>query len=79
MFSNRDGHIANRHLTPRRRAPTTWGTLYPRTHLEQIITKAGHKPSPRLLQNHRTSCETGWVENYPAHVVRPVGETLAER
>jgi hypothetical protein len=40
-----------------------------RTHLERIITKAGHKPWPRLLQNLRASCETDWVERYPAHVV----------
>jgi integrase len=40
-----------------------------RTHLERIITKAGHKPWPRLLQNLRASCETDWVEKYPAHVV----------
>ena len=25
--------------------------------------------SPRLLQNLRASCETDWVERYPAHVV----------
>jgi len=42
-----------------------------RTHLERIITKAGHKPWPRLLQNLRASCETDWVERYPAHVVAP--------
>jgi integrase len=42
-----------------------------RTHLERIITKAGHKPWPRLLQNLRASCETDWVEKYPAHVVAP--------
>lgn len=40
-----------------------------RTHLERIITKAGHKPWPRLLQNLQASCETGWMEKYPAHVV----------
>ncbi len=40
-----------------------------RTHLERIITKAGHTPWPRLLQNLRASCETDWVEKYPAHVV----------
>ena len=42
-----------------------------RTHLERIITKAGHTPWPRLLQNLRASCETDWVEKYPAHVVAP--------
>jgi integrase len=42
-----------------------------RTHLERIIVKAGHKPWPRLLQNLRASCETDWVEKYPAHVVAP--------
>jgi len=42
-----------------------------RTHLERIITKAGHKPWPRLLQNLRASCEIDWVERYPAHVVAP--------
>jgi hypothetical protein len=40
-----------------------------RTHLERIIVKAGHKPWPRLLQNLRASCETDWVERFPAHVV----------
>jgi hypothetical protein len=36
--------------------------VYPRSHLERIITKAGHKPGPRLLQNLQASCETDWVE-----------------
>jgi len=40
-----------------------------RTYLERIITKAGHDVWPRLLQNLRASCETDWVERYPAHVV----------
>jgi integrase len=40
-----------------------------RTHLERIIAKAGHEPWPRLLQNLRASCETDWVERYPAHAV----------
>jgi integrase len=40
-----------------------------RTHLERIIVKAGHKPWPRLMQNLRASCETDWVERFPAHVV----------
>jgi hypothetical protein len=46
-------------------------TVNLRTHLERIIAKAGHKPWPRLLQNLRASCETDWVEKYPAHVVAP--------
>lgn len=40
-----------------------------RTQLERIITKAGHKPWPRPLQNLRASCATDWVERYPSHVV----------
>jgi len=40
-----------------------------RTQLERIITKAGHKTWPRLFQNLRASCETDWVERYPAHAV----------
>ena len=40
-----------------------------RTHLERIITKAGHETWPRLFQNLRASCETDWVEWYPAHAV----------
>ena len=40
-----------------------------RTQLERIIVKAGHEPWPRLLQNLRASCETDWVERYPAHAV----------
>jgi hypothetical protein len=39
------------------------------THLERIIAKAGHKCWPRLFQNLRASCETDWVERYPAHAV----------
>lgn len=39
------------------------------THLRRIILKAGHKPWDRLLQNLRASCETDWVERYPAHAV----------
>jgi hypothetical protein len=42
-----------------------------RTHLERIMTKAGHKPWPRLLQKLRPSCEADWVEKHPAHVVAP--------
>jgi hypothetical protein len=40
-----------------------------RTHMERIITKAGHKAWPRLFQILRASCETDWVERYPAHAV----------
>lgn len=40
-----------------------------RAQMERIITKAGHVPWPRLLQNLRASCETDWVEKYPSHVV----------
>ncbi len=40
-----------------------------RTHLERIIAKAGHEPWPRLFRNLRASCETDWVERYPAHAV----------
>ena len=40
-----------------------------RTHQERIIAKAGHEPWPRLFQNLRASCETDWVERYPAHAV----------
>lgn len=40
-----------------------------RTTFTKIITRAGHKPWPRLLQNLRASCATDWVEKYPNHVV----------
>ena len=40
-----------------------------RTTLEKIIERAGCRPWPRLLQNLRASCETDWVQNYPAHDV----------
>ncbi len=30
---------------------------------------SGHEPWPRLFQNLRASCETDWVERYPAHAV----------
>ena len=40
-----------------------------RPHLERIMAEAGHEPWPRLLQNLRASCETDWVERYPAHAV----------
>ena len=39
------------------------------TQLRRIVLKAGHKPWNRLLQNLRASCETDWVERYPAHAV----------
>ena len=39
------------------------------THLRRIVLKAGHKPRDRSLQNLRASCETDWVERYPAHAV----------
>jgi integrase len=38
-----------------------------RTTLEKIIARAGVEPWPRLMQNLRASCETDWVEKYPAH------------
>jgi integrase len=44
-------------------------TVNLRTHLERIIVRSGHEPWPRLLQNLRASCETDWVERFPAHVV----------
>ncbi len=40
-----------------------------RTHMERIISKAGHEVWPRLFQNLRASCATDWVERYPSHVV----------
>jgi integrase len=40
-----------------------------RTTFRKIITRAGHRPWPRLFQNLRASCATDWVERYPAHVV----------
>jgi hypothetical protein len=39
-----------------------------RTTFTNIITRAGHKPWPRLFQNLRASCATDWVERYPNHV-----------
>ena len=39
-----------------------------RTTAEKIIARAGVQPWPRLLQNLRASCETDWVQTYPAHV-----------
>jgi integrase len=40
-----------------------------RTTFTKIITRAGHKPWPRLFQNLRASCATDWVDRYPNHVV----------
>ena len=39
-----------------------------RTTAEKIIVRAGAEPWPRLFQNLRASCETDWVQKYPAHV-----------
>lgn len=39
-----------------------------RTQFERIIAKASATPWPRLFQNLRASCETDWVERFPAHV-----------
>lgn len=40
-----------------------------RTTFQKIITRAGLVPWPRLFQNLRSSCETDWVQEYPAHEV----------
>jgi hypothetical protein len=40
-----------------------------RTTFAKIMTRAAHKPWPRLFQNLRASCATDWVEKYPNHVV----------
>jgi hypothetical protein len=40
-----------------------------RTTFIKLITRAGHKPWPRLLHNMRASCATDWAEALPAHVV----------
>ena len=48
---------------------TLTGASNLRTTLTKIITRAGHKPWPRLFQNLRASCATDWVERYPNHVV----------
>lgn len=45
------------------------GNVNLRTTFEKIIVRAGLVPWPRLFQNLRSSCETDWVENYPAHEV----------
>lgn len=39
-----------------------------RTTAEKVIERAGVEPWPRLFQNLRASCETDWVQKYPAHV-----------
>jgi integrase len=39
-----------------------------RTTAEKIIARASVAPWPRLFQNLRASCETDWVQAYPAHV-----------
>ncbi len=40
-----------------------------RTGFERIITKAQCEAWPRLFQALRASCETDWVQRFPAHVV----------
>jgi integrase len=40
-----------------------------RTMLLRILGRAGVKPWPRLFQNLRASCETDWVDQFPAHQV----------
>jgi integrase len=39
-----------------------------RTTAEKIIARTSVAPWPRLFQNLRASCETDWVQAYPAHV-----------
>ncbi len=39
-----------------------------RTTAEKIIARASVATWPRLFQNLRASCETDWVQAYPAHV-----------
>jgi integrase len=39
-----------------------------RTTAEKIIARASVATWPRLFQNLRASCETDWVQTYPAHV-----------
>ena len=51
-------------IVPRLRDPK----MNRRTTLLRIIARAGEKPWPKLFQNMRASCETDWVEEYPAHV-----------
>lgn len=40
-----------------------------RTGFRRILSRAGVEPWPRLFQNLRASCETDWVEDFPAHQV----------
>jgi integrase len=40
-----------------------------RTTFLKILARAGVKPWPRPMQNLRASCETDWVEQFPAHEV----------
>jgi integrase len=47
----------------------TSGGINLRTTFVKIITRAGLVAWPRLFQNLRSSCETDWVEHYPAHEV----------
>jgi len=37
-----------------------------RTTAEKVIGRAGVEPWPRLFQHLRASCETDWVQKYPA-------------
>ena len=39
-----------------------------RTTAEKVIERASVESWPRLFQNLRASCETDWVQTYPAHV-----------
>jgi len=39
-----------------------------RTTAEKVIERASVEKWPRLFQNLRASCETDWVQTYPAHV-----------
>jgi integrase len=39
-----------------------------RTTAEKVIERASVETWPRLFQNLRASCETDWVQTYPAHV-----------
>ncbi len=39
-----------------------------RTTAEKIIARASVEAWPRLFQNLRASCETDWVQTFPAHV-----------
>ena len=39
-----------------------------RTTAEKVIERAAVETWPRLFQNLRASCETDWVQKYPAHV-----------